>query len=397
MKKRYYILFILVFGVVIGWLTMGGTAAVLHATSTDEFCISCHSMESKAYTEYLGSPHFTNEKGIRAGCADCHIPNDPVGYMKAKIIASKDLYHHFITKKISTPEKYEAHREEMAETVWATMRKQNSQTCRSCHSYEAMETYDQSPETVSMHEYGRQEGQACIDCHKGVAHLPPKLELDSSAFDHLFALAEDTSGSTDTAYSIDYIEMDDAGRVHPAVELDVLSTQGDANQVRLSGYQVKGAESVLYIDKGQRAIIASLNPQAASGLETGEFSADEYGNEWRSASLTFTTDAPLLDSSEPLWSYAEQLDTVYCSTCHAKIPAEHFTLNAWGPVAKSMGDRTDISALNLEILTKYLQNHAKDFGKQHEKTETSESQDNQAEPGVANNAQEPVNTGVSHG
>ncbi|MEG3696804.1 cytochrome C, partial [Vibrio coralliirubri] len=38
----------------------------------------------------------------------------------------------------------------------------------------------------------------------------------------------------------------------------------------------------------------------------------------------------------------------------------HFTVNAWGPVAKSMGDRTDISEQNLELLTKYFQNHAKD-------------------------------------
>lgn len=394
MKKRYLLLSVAVAGIIVGWLTIGGTAAVLHATSTDDFCISCHSMESKAYTEYLGSPHFTNQRGIRAGCADCHIPNDPIGFLKAKIIASKDLYHHFITKKISTPEKYEAHREAMAETVWATMRKQNSQTCLSCHSYDAMEIYDQTPETVSMHEYGREQGQACIDCHKGVAHLPPKLELDSSAFDHLFALAENTPESTDEVYSIDYIEIEGVGRISPAVELEVISAQDSERRLKLSGYQVKGAESVLYIDKGQRAIIATLTEETTSQLETGEFSTDEYGNEWRRAALTFDTEAPLLASNEPLWEYAEQLDTVYCSTCHAKIPAGHFTLNAWGPVAKSMGDRTDISALNLEILTKYLQNHAKDF-KGPDAADEAEAMQGKLES--VQDELEQAQTGVSHG
>jgi trimethylamine-N-oxide reductase (cytochrome c) cytochrome c-type subunit TorY len=76
--------------------------------------------------------------------------------------------------------------------------------------------------------------------------------------------------------------------------------------------------------------------------------------------ITAQIDADVLDSLEPIWDYAEELDNVYCATCHAKIPAGHFTVNAWGPVAKGMGDRTDISAEDLELLTKFFQNHAKD-------------------------------------
>ncbi|WP_413784108.1 NapC/NirT family cytochrome c [Aliivibrio fischeri] len=43
-----------------------------------------------------------------------------------------------------THEKYEEHRLAMAETVWEQMRENDSATCRSCHSFDAMETYDQS-------------------------------------------------------------------------------------------------------------------------------------------------------------------------------------------------------------------------------------------------------------
>lgn len=45
----------------------------LHKTSSTEFCLSCHTMQAP-YEEYTGSVHFQNKKGIRAECADCHIP-----------------------------------------------------------------------------------------------------------------------------------------------------------------------------------------------------------------------------------------------------------------------------------------------------------------------------------
>lgn len=75
----------------------------LHKTSSTEFCLSCHTMQAP-YEEYTGSVHFQNQKGIRAECADCHIPEGGLDYLVAKLRASKDVYHQFITKK-SIPRK----------------------------------------------------------------------------------------------------------------------------------------------------------------------------------------------------------------------------------------------------------------------------------------------------
>lgn len=358
MKKRYIAL-IAIIGIGIGWLTLGGTAAVLHATSSTEFCVSCHTME-KPLLEYQSSVHFSNQTGIRAECSDCHIPQEPLDYLITKIRASKDIYHEFVTGKIDTDEKYEQHRLGMAEMVWAQMRENDSATCRSCHSWDAMETYDQSHAAQEMHAYAQQNNETCIDCHKGVAHFAPQMELDTSAFDHLFDLAKETKPDAQKVYPIDTIQMGDLATINPTVELTTVENQGEQRTVTVSGYQMKGAESVLYMGEGQRAIIANLTEQGQQALVLGEPSTDAYGNEWRSAELTGTIEAPVLDSNEPLWAYAEQLDNVYCSTCHAKIAPHHFTVNSWGPVAKSMGDRTDITELNLEILTKFFQNHAKD-------------------------------------
>lgn len=358
MKKRYIALIVLI-GVVIGWATLGGTQAVLHATSTTEFCVSCHTME-KPLHEYQGSVHFSNSKGIRAECADCHIPHQPVDYLITKIRASKDIYHEFVTGKIDTEEKYEAHRLEMAETVWSQLKANDSATCRSCHSFNAMELYDQPKGAREMHIAAQKEGQTCIDCHKGVAHMAPQAKLDTSAFDHLYDLAKSTSKDATQVYPLDFIKMGELATINPTVELKVEKADGDKRTVTVSGYQMKGAESVIYLGNGKRSILATLTDAGQKALKLGESAKDEYGNEWRTASLTGDINSPVVDSIKPLWQYGDKLDSTYCSTCHAKIPANHFTVNAWGPVVKTMGSRTDISDLNLEILTKFLQSNAKD-------------------------------------
>ncbi|MFB9135438.1 NapC/NirT family cytochrome c [Vibrio olivae] len=358
MKKRYIALIALIGGV-IGWLVLGGTAAVMHYTSDTDFCISCHTME-QPFKEYQGSVHFSNAKGIRAECSDCHIPEQPMDYLITKIRASKDIYHEFISKKIDTPEKYEAHRKELAEMVWHQMRDNDSATCRSCHDFDAMETYAQSRDAAKMHAYGKENNQTCIDCHKGVAHFAPEAELDSKAYDNLVALTKRTSSTAKTVYPITATALGELGTVNPTTALDVTATDGDQRQVTLNAYQMKGAEQVLYMGRGQRAIVATLNEQGQQALQGGEFEADRYGNEWRAVRLNTVINQPVVDNLDPVWDYAQELDNVYCATCHAKIPAEHFTVNAWGPVAKSMGARTDISDANLEILTKFFQHHAKD-------------------------------------
>ena len=41
---------------------------------------------------------------------------------------------HFMGK-IHTQEKFDAHKREIAERIWETMRSNNSRECRECHSY----------------------------------------------------------------------------------------------------------------------------------------------------------------------------------------------------------------------------------------------------------------------
>ncbi|MGL5538045.1 MAG: NapC/NirT family cytochrome c, partial [Aeromonas veronii] len=109
-RKTWF--WLLLLGALLGVAALGVTVTVLHKTSSTEFCVSCHSMQTPL-AEYQGSVHFQNTKGIRAECADCHIPGDPTSYLWTKIRAVKDIYHEAIGT-LDTPEKYEAHKLRMA-------------------------------------------------------------------------------------------------------------------------------------------------------------------------------------------------------------------------------------------------------------------------------------------
>lgn len=173
-KKRIGLLFLLI-TVVVGGGGLLLAQKALHKTSDTAFCLSCHSM-SKPFEEYQGTVHFSNQKGIRAECADCHIPKSGMDYLFAKLKASKDIYHEFVSGKIDSDDKFEAHRQEMAETVWKELKASDSATCRSCHSFDAMDIASQSESAQKMHTKAQKDGETCIDCHKGIAHFPPEIK-----------------------------------------------------------------------------------------------------------------------------------------------------------------------------------------------------------------------------
>jgi cytochrome c-type protein NapC len=156
---------------VLGLVAAGLFNIGLSATNEMDFCTSCHSMKIN-FEEYKETVHYSNASGVRATCADCHVPKEFVPKMIAKVVAAKDVYHEIIGT-IDTPEKYEAHRWDMASRVWAKMKATDSRECRSCHDYSQMNLEEQGRSARSRHARAQDEGKTCIDCHKGVAHTEP--------------------------------------------------------------------------------------------------------------------------------------------------------------------------------------------------------------------------------
>ena len=140
-------------------------------TNEMDFCTSCHSMKINL-EELKETAHYKNASGVSATCADCHVPKAFFPKMVAKVMAAKDVYHE-IMGTVDTKEKYEAHRWGMANKVWDKMRATNSRECRSCHDYEQMDLSEQDRSARKRHPQALDEGKACIDCHKGVAHQEP--------------------------------------------------------------------------------------------------------------------------------------------------------------------------------------------------------------------------------
>lgn len=147
-------------------------------TNTEAFCTSCHEMRQLVYPEYQESAHFQNAAGVRATCSDCHVPRDWTAKLVRKIKATNELYHKAVGT-ISTPEKFEARRLEMAERVWASMEATDSRECRNCHSYAAMDFHAQSNRARKKMEKAEEKKKTCIECHKGIAHeLPAGYDED---------------------------------------------------------------------------------------------------------------------------------------------------------------------------------------------------------------------------
>lgn len=166
----WYGLGVLLVGAVIGVCGWGAFNWTLELTNNMDFCISCHEMRDTPYQELKKTIHYSNPAGVRAGCPDCHVPRPWIYKVMRKIKASWELYYHFITGKVDTPEKFEAHRLELAKEVWATMKSTDSRECRNCHSMTAMDLANQRPRARGMHQDAMKTGQTCIDCHKGIAH-----------------------------------------------------------------------------------------------------------------------------------------------------------------------------------------------------------------------------------
>jgi cytochrome c-type protein NapC len=170
----------------LGFLTLGGFAAgvifwggfntVLEATNQEQFCVSCHEMNTNVYEELKQTIHFTNRSGVRATCPDCHVPHEWTDKIARKMQASKEVWGK-IFGTINTRDKFVAMRRELAEHEWARLKANNSLECRNCHSTESMDITKQGARAARVHERYLFTGErTCIDCHKGIAHQLPNMD-----------------------------------------------------------------------------------------------------------------------------------------------------------------------------------------------------------------------------
>ncbi len=171
---------------VVGIVFWGGFNTAMEATNTTEFCIGCHEMKDNVYKEYTPTIHYTNRTGVRAGCPDCHVPKPWIHKIVRKIQASREVFF-WLTGKIDTPEKFDEHRFELAQSVWKAMKDTDSRECRNCHNFESMNPEFQKPRARKQHMNAFETGQTCIDCHKGIAHTDVRHKLSDEDLENIEA------------------------------------------------------------------------------------------------------------------------------------------------------------------------------------------------------------------
>lgn len=371
-SSKYSILTLLIIGIVIaiaGTVTMNKT---LDYFSTTEFCVSCHTMEQN-YEEYKQSIHYSNASGVRAECTDCHQPKDFVGKIWRKMGAVTDLYHHFITGKIETPEKFETHRLELAQKVWDRMKDENYKTCTTCHSFDAMDHAKQSAQAATEMQQASVDNVACIECHKGIAHELPNMAggfrktfqtLSASAIAPKDAKTLYSIGNK-TLYSSADINGEAGGQLLPASRVEVLSEDGDLIKIRIQGWiEAKGKGRVMTEYMGKRVFKATIRGQVKAAETRISEQVDPVTNiAWNQVAVeAYITKDGMIDSIEPLWSYASEMYGSTCNSCHSAPAPEHFTANGWISSLKAMSAYYRLSKTEERTLLKYLQNHGSDTG-----------------------------------
>jgi len=172
-SRRFALATLVIFGGVWGVVFWGGFNWAMEATDSLQFCTACHEMRDTVYQEYKQTIHYQNPFGVRAACPDCHVPHPWPLLIRRKIQATNELWHKMLGT-VDTPAKFEQHRLELAEQVWATMKASNSRECRNCHTVEAFAVSKMSPAAQQGMMPGLQAGLTCIDCHKGIAHHLPQ-------------------------------------------------------------------------------------------------------------------------------------------------------------------------------------------------------------------------------
>lgn len=365
---------LLVGGAIAGAVGWNGFHYALEKTTTMEFCVSCHTMQTNL-AEYKKTIHYQNTSGVRAGCPDCHVPKSGWPLYKAKLLAAKDLWGE-IAGTIDTPEKYAANRLRMAETVWANMKATDSRECRSCHSFDAMDFAHQKPNASKEMQKAMAGGDTCISCHKGIAHKLPDM---SAGYKKLLADLEAEATKLkpkagDTLYPLVTVNFyldkpagdggTASGRILAATPLSVLASDGKWLQVTVAGWQQEGAERVIYEAQGKRIFNAALTPGAVSAVTAGQSVMDpDTGQNWTAVKLTaWVENAHMATDLESIWKYSGQVYGASCGMCHKLSDTKHFLANQWIGALNAMKDRASLDDEQFRLVQKYVQMHAKDMG-----------------------------------
>ena len=181
-KVKYWIIGLI--GLLVGVLIMAMFDNTMNKTSTNDYCMSCHTHE-QADLDWKKSPHYLSHSGVMTDCVACHLPPKEDGLMKYYVAKSRMGIKDIWTKMTKNPEEidWEAKRElEHARKIVY------NSSCERCHVNLYPEGISDDGITAHLHyeENAKKLGLDCISCHLNVGHYMPGYEhkrLEGTVFD----------------------------------------------------------------------------------------------------------------------------------------------------------------------------------------------------------------------
>lgn len=342
-------------------------------TSTEEFCVSCHSMQ-QPLQELKETAHWSNAKGVTATCSSCHLPHDKTAKFARKVQASREVLAE-LTGKYDDPDAYEKHRLEMAEREWARFKANGSKECKACHQYARMDFDKMSPAARKAMKGAAERDQSCLDCHKGVAHhLPQKMtseKSDNSKFNELVVQSPIVGEVYYTKASSPLFSTSaltkSIGYVESAVPVKLVKIEKDAYLVQLDMWRKnKGFGRVWYHQFGVNitdAVFDKAFMKNKPHFDVIESKEDPLtGLDWQHIQMQVWMSAGnLISDIDTVWKDAESVYKTQCSTCHRQPEVAHFDANSWIGLFNGMVGFTNMDEQTSKEVLRYLQLHSSDF------------------------------------
>lgn len=359
---------LLIVGGIGGVIFWGGFNTFMEYTNTEAFCISCHEMRSTVYEEYKQSPHYKNVSGVKAICSDCHVPRPWTAKLIRKIKATNELYHKLMGT-IDTPEKFEKHRIELAENVWAEMTANGSRECRNCHAYESMDFKHQKKDAAKRMQEAMKKGESCISCHKGIAHKMPDLAGRAREQAQAFMSQNEALDSeklwTKRTSAVFFDASKDSGKaavILPGVHVTKLDRKDGFVKVRIEGWQAGESARGQYALFGKRVLNLSIAKGALEKITYGEKKFFDDGNQdWIRSSLEgWIAASDLTGDLDMLWQVSEMTYGSQCGVCHSTIDPGSRDALSWQADVQAYQEKTSLTPEERRLVLRFLQLNASD-------------------------------------
>lgn len=145
-----------------GLLIFLGNRAMRY-TSTDEYCLSCHSHPHVEPT-WRQSTHYDNKSGVIVNCIECHLPPKGDNHLMMKIKhGAKDVYGEWFkdADKINWEEK---------STLENAIHYTYMSGCVDCHDNLFPSTLSKEGDEAHLYYTQQKEIVTCLNCHLSVGH-----------------------------------------------------------------------------------------------------------------------------------------------------------------------------------------------------------------------------------